>query len=128
MEFLPTIFSSPSKIAKPKTNSELPKIEPINAAFTIPSKPAFRAKIQINNSGKLPNTGYKIPVAEGPSFLPSWSVACPTTIATKTNATALNKNSKIALRWAWVANPAMAVIITPATIKPFSFFLHQFIL
>ena len=85
-------------------------MEPTKAAFTTVSNPARSAKMQTNNSGKFPSADCKTPVAAGPILLPNCSVAFPTIMATKTNATAASPNNNTELNPACVANPVNPAI------------------
>lgn len=87
----------PTKRAIPNTKTEFPKIDPINAAYTTATRPALSAKMQTNNSGRLPKADCKIPVAAGPNLLPNCSVASPTIIANNARAPAVTIKARIAL-------------------------------
>ena len=50
--------------------------------------PAWRAKIEMNSSGRLPSADWRTPVLPGPSRWPSWSVPEPITPASPARATA----------------------------------------
>ena len=93
-------LSPPKKSASPKTSSELPRIEPISAAFTTSVSPARSAKMQTNSSGRLPSADCRMPVAPGPSLEPSCSVASPTIIASSASAAAVTANVSTTLRCA----------------------------
>src|SRR6478752_436667 len=125
LNFCVPFFKPPNNKAKPNTNKELPRIEPTNAACTTLSKPARKAKIATNNSGKFPNADCSIPVGPGPMRLPNCSVAWPTIIARNTKATAVKRKSNTELISKYVAIPANAVAEHAAIIVMISFLVTQ---
>jgi hypothetical protein len=74
-------FSPPTMNERPMTRSRLPRMEPIRAARTTSTSPAFRANSEMNSSGRLPRPDCNTPVAPGPNRLPSCSTDRPTSVA-----------------------------------------------
>ena len=85
--------------ARPKTSSTLARIEPMSAAWTTPTRPARRAKIPKNSSGRLPSADWTTPVIPEPRRSPSRSTLRPTIVARTPSAAAETTNGKTDPVW-----------------------------
>ena len=61
--------SPPMRNARPSTSRLLARIEPISAVWTTTTRPACRAKIEMNSSGRLPRADWRMPGRRRPEAL-----------------------------------------------------------
>lgn len=88
-------MSPPKSTLMPRTSSTFPMTEPMIEAFTTVVSPAERAKIVMISSAALPKVAFRMPPMRGPACAPRLSVACPSTQASPTSASALTVKTKM---------------------------------
>ena len=83
----------PENIARPRTRSRLPMMEPVIEALTRSTSPARSARIPMMSSGALPKLALRRPPRTGLVLVARSSVDRPINLASGTMASAERKNS-----------------------------------
>ena len=83
----------PANIAKPRTKSRLPMIEPVIEAFTTSISPALSAKMPMMSSVALPKVALRSPPTTGVVRVANSSVDWPMSLASGTMASAERKKT-----------------------------------
>ena len=94
-------FHPPNSMAKPRTISMLPMIEPVSEALTISVSPARRAMKPMMSSAALPKVALRRPPTPGPVWCARCSVASPMRPAR--GRIARHETTKTAVGEAWLS-------------------------